>query len=161
MLAGSKLLVAQAPDGDVPRRERLKVRRRVGERGQRLRDVGFDVDADLVVRVHVLGETVHVHDLLVAVWVDALGGELLQLVADADDQVRLVEGEVLVVVAHEADHAQGVGVAVGDDALTHKGRCDRQVEALGEGHETPFTKVRYSDRVGCVSAWLARRGERR
>jgi hypothetical protein len=135
MLAVGKLLVAQAPDGDVPRRERLKVRRRVGERGQRLGDVGFDVNTDLVVGVHVLGEAVHVHDLLVAVRVDALGGELLQFVADADDQVGLVEGEVLVVVAHEADHAQGVGVAVGDDALAREGGRDRQVEALGEGHQ--------------------------
>ena len=46
--------------------------------------------------------------------------ELLQLVADGDDDVGVVEAEVDVVVPHEPDRAEGVGWSSGNTPLPWK-----------------------------------------
>ncbi len=56
-------------------------------------------------------------DLLVPGRVDPDGIELLELVPHADDHICIVKPEVDVVVTHEADGAEGVGVIVGEHTL--------------------------------------------
>src|ERR1039458_8894356 len=58
--------------------------------------------------------------------------ELLQLIADTDDHVRLVETEVDVVVAHEPHSTQCVWVIVREHTLAVKGGGDRDAELFGE-----------------------------
>ena len=58
------------------------------------------------------------NDAFVPVGVDPLWVEFLELVADADDHVGLVESKVDVVMAHEAHRAEGVGMVVGKHTLS-------------------------------------------
>ena len=74
-------------------------------------------------------------DSLVTGGVDPHRIELLQLVAHADDHVRLVEPEVDVVVAHEPHRAKRMGVVVGEHALAVKGGGNREAQLLGEASE--------------------------
>src|SRR5947209_17982946 len=74
-------------------------------------------------------------DPLLGVRVDPRGVELLELVADAYDQVGAVEPEIDVVAAHEADRADRIGVVVGNDALSEECRCDRDAQPVGEVDE--------------------------
>ena len=71
-------------------------------------------------------------DLGLAARVDADRVELLQLVADGDDDVGPVEAEVDVVVAHEADRAERERMVVGEHALAVEGGRHRDVQRLGE-----------------------------
>ncbi len=71
-----------------------------------LPDFGVQSDGDVVVRIDLGGEPVQVDDLGVAVRVDPHRVELLQFIPDGNDQVRAVEAEVDVVVAHEPHRAQ-------------------------------------------------------
>jgi hypothetical protein len=73
-----------------------------------------------------------VDDVLVMAGIDARGCELLELIAHRDDDVGVVEGEVLVVVAHEAHHTQSIGVGVGQRSLGLEGGRHRKIEGLGE-----------------------------
>ena len=56
----------------------------------------------------------------------------MELVAHADDHIRLVEPEVDVVATHEPHRAERMGVVVGEHALAVKGRDDREAQLLGE-----------------------------
>ena len=71
-------------------------------------------------------------DPLVPARVDPHRVELLEFVADAHDHVSIVEPEVDVVVAHEADRSERVGVIVGEHTLAVKRRGDREPQELGE-----------------------------
>ena len=79
-----------------------------GQRVEGPADVGLDPDLDVVVGVHLGRDPAQVDDALVPVGVDPHRIELLELVADADDHVRLVEAEVDVVVAHESHRAERI-----------------------------------------------------
>ncbi len=71
-------------------------------------------------------------DRLVPARVDPRRVELLQLLADGHDHVRLIESEVDVVMPHEPHRAQGVRVVVREHALAMEGRRHRQAQLLGE-----------------------------
>ena len=103
-----------------------------GQRVQAAADVGVQPDGHVVVRVHLGGKPVQVDDLLVAARVDPGRVELLQLVADGDDQVGAVEAEVDVVVPHEPHRAQRQRVVVGEHALAVEGGRHRDAQRLGE-----------------------------
>ena len=105
---------------------------RVPQGVQRRAEVARDADVDRVVGVDLGGKAVDVDDLLVAVGIDAYGVELLQLVADRDDQIGVVESEVDVVATHEADRAHAVRVIVGQHALAVERGGDADAERLGE-----------------------------
>ena len=77
----------------------------------------------------------NVDDLLVGLRVDPDRVELLQLVADRDDDVGVVEPEVDVVVPHEPERPDAVGVVVGHHALAVEGVGHRDAELLGEPHQ--------------------------
>ena len=105
---------------------------RGGQRVQAAPDVGVQPDGDVVVRVHLGGKAVQVDDLRVALRVDPRRVELLQLVADGDDQVGAVEAEVDVVVPHEPHRAQRQRVVVGEHALAVERGRHRDAQRLGE-----------------------------
>ena len=104
----------------------------LGQRVQAAADVGVQPDGHVVVRVHLGGEPVQVDDLGVAVRVDPRRVELLQLVADGDDEVGAVEAEVDVVVPHEPHRAQRQRVVVGEHALAVERGRHRDAQHLGE-----------------------------
>ena len=105
---------------------------RGGQRVEAAADVGVQAHGDVVVDVDLGRKAVHVDDLGVAARVDADRIELLQFVAGGDDDVGLVEPEVHVVVAHEADGAERQRMVVGHHALAVERRRDRHAERLGE-----------------------------
>ena len=72
------------------------------------------------------------HDPLVPARVDPRRVELLQLIADADDHVRLIESEIDIVMPHEPHRAQCVPVVVGEHALAVEGGRHRQAQLLGK-----------------------------
>ena len=92
----------------------------------------MNADLDVVVRVHLGREATQMEDSLVSARVDPHRIELLQLVADADDHVRLVETKVDVVMAHEPHRAECVRVIVGEHALAVEGSGHRDAELLRE-----------------------------
>ena len=86
-------------------------------------------------RVDLGREPVDVDDLLVGLGIDPDRVELLQLIADRDDDVGVVEPEVDVVVPHEPQRPDAVGVVVGHDAFAVEGVGHRDAELLGEPHQ--------------------------
>ena len=76
-----------------------------------------------------------VNDLLVGGGVDPNRVELLQLIADRDDDVGVVESEVDVVVPHEPERPDAVGVVVGHDTFAMEGVGHRDSELLREAHQ--------------------------
>ena len=64
---------------------------RLADRGERASDVGLDPDLDDVVGIHLCREATEVDDLFVPGGVDPHRVELLKFVADAHDDVRIVE----------------------------------------------------------------------
>src|ERR1039457_2807870 len=105
---------------------------RIGEGVEAVPDLGVRPDSDVVVRIDLGGEPVQMDDLGVAARVDPDRVELLQLIPDGDDQVRAVEAEVGIVVAHEPHRAQGQRVIVREHALAVERSSDRDAERLSE-----------------------------
>ena len=95
-------------------------------------DVGLDPDLDVIVGINLGGDPAHVDDPLVAFRVDPHRIELLELVADADDHVRLVKTEVYVVVTHESHRTEAVRMIVGEHPFAVKGRGNREAQQFGE-----------------------------
>ena len=122
-----------------------------------LADVRLQPHRDVVVDVDLGREAVDVDDLLVAVGIDANRIEFLELVADRHDRIRLVESEVHVVVAHEADGAQRLRVVVREHPLAVEGGRNRHAQSLGKadqrrtgvGPSRPVTGQ--DDRVRCLT----------
>ena len=103
-----------------------------GQSVQGAADVSLDTDLDVVAGINFRGEPAQVQDPLVPARVDPGRVELLQLIAGADDYVRLIESEVNVVMPHEPHRAKGIRVVIGEDPLAVEGGCHRQAQLLGE-----------------------------
>src|SRR5215216_2768833 len=102
---------------------------------QRFGYISLHTDRDVVVYVHLRREAVDVDDLLVALRVDALRIELLQLVPDGDNRIRRVEAKVHVIVGHEPYRTESDLVFVWEDAFAVECRRHRQRERLRESDE--------------------------
>ena len=128
--ASSPRIRCSSPDG-------AKVRSVAAARASRLlADVGLETDGHVVVAVDLGRKAMDVDDLLVALRIDADRIELLELVAHGDDHVGVVEAEIDIVVAHEPDRAEGLGVVVGKDPLAVERGGHRDAERVrrsGEG----------------------------
>ena len=79
-------------------------------------------------------------DLLVPIGIDPDRVKFLELVANADDDVRIVKAEVDVVVAHESNRSEGVWMIVWEDALAVERGRNWKAEQIGE----------FEQRCGCL-----------
>ncbi len=105
------------------------------QRIEAVTNIGLQANGDVVVQVDFGRKPVNMDDLLVAPGIDPNRVELLELVADRDDDVGLVETEVHVVVPHEPDRTQGLRMVVGEHAFAVERRRHRDSEGLGEVHQ--------------------------
>src|SRR5258706_3215048 len=102
---------------------------------QRMPDVAEHAHRDDVVRVDLGRQRVDVDDGLVVVRIAHVGVVLDHVVADADHDVRLLEGEPRQVARLQADGSEAQLVGERHDALGHEGVGHRDLQQLREAHQ--------------------------
>src|SRR5438552_4758164 len=89
----------------------------------------------MVVGVNLSRIAMDVNNLLVTIRVDLHWIKLLHVIPDTYDDVRLVEAKICIIMNHESYRTERVRMVVRKDSLAHEGRCDGDVETLGETNQ--------------------------
>src|SRR5437660_3931724 len=89
----------------------------------------------MIVGVDLCGIAMNVDDLLVAFWVYFYWIELLHVIPDTYNDVRLVEAKIRVVVDHESYRTERVGMVVRKDSLAHERRGNGDAKMFGETNQ--------------------------
>ena len=100
-----------------------------------LGNVALESNRHWIVRIDMGGIAMNVQDLLVAIGIDCHGIKFLQIIANADDDICLVEAKIDVIMAHKAYRAQGVRMLIGKDSLTHERGGHGDLELLRAADE--------------------------